>query len=177
MYPTKHDQKYIVTAKLKSNRDLHFIHDLYNRIRILVMSNKYTMDELVDILSKTKEDREYVDKEKEINKKRYKQFPHRFEEKFKISMIYYIIETNRYDELYQNRIDKEIDPDKIYHLPPDDIMKILKDLSENYNCSYKAAITKGAPKECNVIPSPLILINKFLPEFQKEHSTLIEFRI
>jgi hypothetical protein len=170
LFPRK-DYK-TINNKLESNKDLHFIHDLYKRIRVLCLTNRYTMEDLENILSKNEIDKKYVIDAKRENLRKYKV---RFKEKFKIAMAYFIIETNRFTKLYNNRINKTLDGfDKIF-IPPEEIDNILKILSENYNYSYKDAISRYGPIS-RKIPSPKKLIDLFLPELKKKTDFTFTFQ-
>ncbi len=149
------------------------MHELYNRIRVLSLLNRYTTEELINILNKQKKDKQEVDKIREENQKRFE--GERFEEKFKIALIYYIIETDRFDKLYKDKLDFAIEEEKQVYLPPDDIDQLLKDLNDNYNYDYYEAIKKEGPSTTDKIPSPIELINKFLPEFKKAKDFSISF--
>ena len=104
-----HSGKYedSVKNKLESNKDLHFLHDLYKRLRVLALMNRYTMNELEEYLSHNDDDDKYVKNTREENKKKFK--GERFNEKYKISLSYYIMETNRFEELYNKRKDESIE--------------------------------------------------------------------
>jgi hypothetical protein len=155
-----------IKNKLESNKDLHFLHDMYNRLRVFAIMNRYTHTELENILSKTKKDEEYIKQTKEENMKRFNK--DRFVEKYKISLTYYIIETGRFEKLYQDRKEEVLEGFSKIYLPPKEIDNILKDLSENYNCSYKGALSQQGPygSDCKKIPNPRVLIDKFLPEYK-----------
>ena len=156
-----------VRNKLEANNDLHFIHDLYKRLRVLALTNRYTIGELEDVLSGDANDREYVKRTKEENKRKFTD--KRFEEKYQISLAYYIIETDRFDKLYQDRKDTVLKGfDKVY-LPPKDIDDLLKVLSERYNYKYSEALSKYGPTSRR-IPNPKKLIDLFLPEYKDAKS-------
>lgn len=161
-----------VKNKLEANNDLHFIHDLYKRLRVLALTNRYTIGELEDILNKNTADMEYVKRTKEENRKKFSD--KRFDEKYQISLAYYIMETNRFDKLYQDRKDTVLEGfDKVY-LPPNDIDDMLKTLSEKYNYKYSEALSKYGPTS-RKIPNPKKLIDMFLPETKDVKSYTITF--
>jgi len=161
-----------VKNKLEANNDLHFIHDLYKRLRVLALTNRYTIGELEDILDNSTADREYVKRTKEENRKKFSD--KRFDEKYQISLAYYIMETNRFDKLYQDRKDTVLEGfDKVY-LPPTDIDDMLKILSEKYNYKYSEALSKYGPTS-RKIPNPKKLIDMFLPETKNVKNYTITF--
>lgn len=164
--------KNAVKNKLDANSDLHFIHDLYKRLRVLALTNRYTIDELEEFLNKNITDAEYIKKTKDENKRKFTDG--RFAEKYCISLAYYIIETDRFDQLYKERKDSVLKGhDKVY-LPPTDIDNILKILSEKYNYKYEEALNKYGPKS-RKIPNPKKLIEIFLPEYKNEIDYDLEF--
>ena len=164
--------KNAVKNKIDANSDLHFIHDLYKRLRVLALTNRYTIDELEEFLNKNMTDAEYIKKTKDENKRKFSDG--RFAEKYCISLAYYIIETDRFDQLYKERKDSVLKGhDKVY-LPPIDIDNILKTLSEKYNYKYEEALNKYGPKS-RKIPNPKKLIEIFLPEYKNEINYDLEF--
>lgn len=161
-----------VKNKLEANNDLHFIHDLYKRLRVLALTNRYTISELEDVLSKNVTDIEYVRLTKEDNRKKFSD--KRFDEKYQISLAYYIMETGRFDKLYQDRKDTILPGYEKVYLPPKDIDEILKTLSEKYNYKYSEALSKYGPTSRR-IPNPKKLIDIFLPEYKESKSYTITF--
>ncbi len=160
-YSNKHKDS--VKNKLESNNDLHFLHDLYKRLRVLALTTRYTIDEFEDLLSKNKDDQEYIRQTKSENMKKFTK--DRFDEKYKISLAYYIMETNRFQELYEKRKNKALPKHNKIYIPPKEVDNLLKTLSDNYNYRYKEAISKYGPTT-RKIPGPKRLIDIFLPEYK-----------
>ncbi len=106
------------------------------------------------------------------NKKKYPK--ERFEEKYQISLAYYIMETDRFSELYEARKDKPLKGHDNIYLPPNEIDMILKTLSEKYNYTYKEALNPNGPTS-RKIPNPKKLIDMFLPEYRKSKEHIITF--
>ena len=152
-----------VKNKLEANNDLHFIHDLYKRLRVLALTCRYTINDLEEVLSKKQEDVEYVKRTKDENRKKFSD--KRFEEKYQISLAYYVMETNRFDSLYRDRKDVILKGHDEIYLPPTDIDDMLKILSEKYNYTYGEALSKFGPNS-RKIPNPKKLIDIFLPEYK-----------
>lgn len=163
------DKKNRNYKKLEYNIDLHFFHDLYNRLRVLAVQNEYTVQEL-ELLFETDREKKYVLDKKYECKTRFE--PERCEEKFKIALIYYIIENNMFDKVYKN---KETD----IKLPPDEIMKLLGELSldnYNYNDVIKMIFNPDyeMPKKMN---SPKEYIEKYMGHYKTVKKYDLEFTI
>lgn len=146
--------------KLEYNLDLHFFHDLYNRLRVLAVQNEYTVAELESLFESPSEKKYVIDKKQEC-KTRFE--PERCEEKFKIALIYYIIENNMFNKLYNKNKETDI------KLPPDEIMQLLGELSldnYNYNDVMKMIFNPDyiMPKKMD---SPKEYIEKYLNQYKK----------
>jgi serine/threonine protein kinase len=170
LYPGKHHD--LIKHKLDANKDLHFFHDMYNRLRVFAIQNRYTVEDLEYVLSKNEEDRLYAEKTKEENMKRFTDG--RFSMKYKISLVYRIIETNKFDKLYMDRKETPLEGYSKIYLPPVEIDHILKDLSNNYNCSYEEALDRESTT-CTKIPDPRELIETFTPEFKEMKEFSVSF--
>lgn len=160
--------------KLDLNIDLHFFHDLYNRLRVLLLLDKYTTKELETMFISNKEV-EYIKNKKQECERRFRR-DGRYDEKYKIALVYYLIENNKFDELNKKQ---KITINKVVQIPPDNIMNILKDLSEN-NYNYDDVLKilyKSSYKIKQVIPSPKILIGKYFNEYKIKKPTSLEFKI
>jgi hypothetical protein len=160
MFPGKDEAN--IRNKLESNKDLHFLHDMYNRIRVFAIMNRYKINEMEKEIIKTKNGSSYIEREKAYNKKRFDES--RFKEKYKISMAYYITENNLFDKMYQDRIDNSMEGYSKVMLPPKEVDDLLLELSNNYNYDYKDALSREGPKD-RIIPNPKKLIKKFMSEF------------
>ena len=121
----------------------------------------------------TIDEKEYLEITWANNKEKFKD--ERFDEKIKISLIFYLIETDRFEELYNKKIDYSIDSSKEVYLPPENIDTLLKDLNNNYNYEYEEAISRDGPQEIGKIPSPQKLIDLFLHEFKEEKPYSLSF--
>jgi hypothetical protein len=147
--------------KLNLNIDLHFFHDLYNRLRVLVLSENYNICELEQYFKTTREVNYMNAKKKECEKKFKKSC--RFDEKYKISLIYYLIENDIPDVNYTAKSEES------YKLPPPEIMKMLKELSDR-NYRYEDVLRFiYKPKSANIkkqINSPNLLIEQYFSEFK-----------
>jgi hypothetical protein len=134
--------------------------------------NRYTINELEEILSKNSDDMNYVKQTKEENRKKFSK--DRFDEKYQISLAYYIMETDRFNELYDARKDNALKGLNNIYLPPKEIDVMLKKLSENHNYSYKEALSPNGPTT-RKIPNPKKLIDMFLPEYKQAKDYTITF--
>ena len=132
-YEKNGKKKELIKKKLELNTDLHFFHDLINRIKVLVLNNKYTTKELESFFTKP-EDKNYLEKIKSEGEKRFRKSG-RFDEKYKIGMIYYLIENNKFDELMNRK--NNLDENIIIKMPPKQIINLLENLSKNYNYDYE----------------------------------------
>jgi hypothetical protein len=161
----------ITKQKLAYSTDLHFFHDTYNRIRVLILLNKYTAEELGKFFV-TLEDLKYVKEAQNECEIRFRKSG-RYEEKCKIALIYYLIENNRFEELYKAKKDN-LSETNVVKMPPAKIMKLLKELSENYNYNYTDIIqfNKNMKK---VIPSVDFLIEKYFSKYMTETKYHMEF--
>ncbi len=160
-----------VNTKLELNIDLHFYHDLYNRLRVMLLMEKFTTDEL-ELFFVTETDLKYLEEKKNQCKK----FRERFAEKYKIALTYYLIENNKFDELKQKPSNNK---SKTIKMPPDNIMIILKYLSENnydYNDVIKIIYDPRHIIKKKISP-PNILINKFFDQYLTKKPFELEFVI
>lgn len=169
---TSQDVRY---NKLKANIDLHFFHDLYNRIRVLILMDKYSLSELESFF-KTSDEVYYLKGKKNECEMKFRKYG-RYDEKCKIAMIYYLIENNRFDELNKKSVNKDID--KIVKLPPLKIMKLLKELSDN-NYDYNDVLKMIYNPKYQIrqtLQSPNTLIAKYFNEYKNEQPTILQFTI
>jgi hypothetical protein len=165
------DTDNITKQKLEYSTDLHFFHDAYNRLRVLMLLNKYTGIELESFFT-TGKDFEYMKNKREECERRFRRMG-RYDEKCKIALVYYLIENGRFDELYNAKKDN-LSGDKIVKIPPPEIMKILKELSENYNYEYDDIIQFNT-KMKKKIPSLEFLIEKYFSKFHSKQKYDMEF--
>lgn len=156
----------INSVKLRLNIDLHFFHDLYNRLRVLLLMEKYDEEELKSFFV-SKKDFEYIKYKKKECERRFRKSG-RCDEKFKIALVYYLIEHNRFEELNKKSVN-ETNNNKIIKLPPDNINKILKELSDgNYDYDDVLKIIRNPFYKINKkINSPKDLIRKYFREYSK----------
>lgn len=149
----------LIKRKIEYNYDLFFLHDMYNRIRVLCLTNRYDINELENII----QDKKWIKENREYNENR---FPaERFMEKYKISMAYYLIENGEFEKYYTLKKNISLEGfDKIY-MPPKEIDKFLEKLSKEYNYNYDDILQNKFPDKKN-IPSIKNLIDTFLPEFK-----------
>lgn len=162
-YPLK--SRDIIQNHIDSHKDLFFVHELYKRIRVLSLMESYSLPD-IEAMFTTSNEIKYMETNKKINKERFDE--ERFLEKYKISLIYYIIENNKFNDLYNAT------NNNIIKLPPTEIDSLLKELNDNYNVQYKDALSKRDYVKSKTL-GPIELINKFLPEFKIEKSHLIHF--
>lgn len=154
--------------KLDLNLDLHFFHDLYNRLRVLALTENFDIEELQKYF-RTNEELEYLNHKKEECRRR---FGDRFEEKYKISLVYYLIENDKNVEYIskQNSI----------QLPPEKIMNILKSLSKNnynYDDVIKFLYQPGKINLKKKINSPNQLIKQYFSNYKEVKEYTHEFII
>jgi hypothetical protein len=161
----------VTKQKLDYSTDLHFFHDTYNRLRVLMLLNKYTGPELESFFTTTK-DFEYMKSKQEECERRFRRMG-RYDEKCKIALVYYLIENGRFDELYLAKKDN-LSEQKIVRMPPPEIMLLLKELSENYNYEYDDIIQFNT-KMKKKIPSLEFLIEKYFSKFHKKQPYNMEF--
>lgn len=167
-------KKKIINQKINFSTDLHFFHDLYKRLQMLIIYNKYRTDELEKFFT-SEIDLNYLKKTKEDAERRFRK-TNRFDEKYKIGLIYHLIETNRYDELYNNKKDN-LDESNIIYPPPNDINNILKELSEKYNYSYEDIVLRHNKNIKQKIPSIKFLIKKYFNKYTKKQNYNIVFDV
>lgn len=163
----------IEQAKLDLNFDLHFFHDVYNRLRVLVLLNKYTSDELEKFFV-SDEDKKYIVQTKDECERRFRRTG-RYDEKCKISLIYYLIEHDKFEELY-NAKQQNLSEHCVVKLPPPDIMMLLKDISENYNYDYNDIMNVNLNVK-KIIPNPIVLIKKYFAKFLVKQKYDFEFTL
>ena len=161
----------IMKRKLYLNTDLHFFHDAYNRLRVLMLLNKYTSEELEKFFT-TEEELEYVEHTREECEKRFRRTG-RFDEKCRISFVYYLIEHGKFNEMYKNKKDN-LSESKVVRMPPKSIMMLLKDLSDNYNYKYDDVITVNLGVD-KIIPNPNELIHKYFKKYLEKREFDYEF--
>ncbi len=157
--------------KLDYSTDLHFFHDAYNRLRVLMLLNKYTGEELESFFV-TKEDFEYMKLKRNECETRFRKMG-RFDEKCKIAFVYYLIEHGRFDELY-NAKKNNLSETSVVQMPPQKIMDMLKELSEVYNYNYDDIIQFNMNMD-KKIPSIKFLIEKYFNKFHKVIDYNFEF--
>jgi hypothetical protein len=155
----------IIRNHMASGKDLFFIHELYMRIRVLILMESYSLSQIEELFV-SKDDIDYKNKNKQINKERFD--AERFEEKYKIALIYYLLENNRFHQLY------DASKSHLYKLPPSDIDQLLKELNDHVNVPYADALNKRHNVE-HKIPGPLELIDRFLPDFSIKKTHKIHF--
>lgn len=161
----------ITKQKLNYSTDLHFFHDAYNRLRVLMLLNKYTGSELESFFT-TETDFAYMKSKQTECEKRFRRMG-RYDEKCKIALVYYLIENGRFDELYEAK-QSNLSEDKIVRMPPPNIMKLLKELSEEYNYNYDDIIQFNTKME-KKIPSIEFMIEKYFNKFHKKQAYSMEF--
>lgn len=161
----------ITKQKLDFSTDLHFFHDAYNRLRVLMLLNKYTGEELENFFI-TPDDLIYVKSKKNECERRFRKMG-RYDEKCKIALVYYLIEHGRFDELYNAKKDN-LSNTKIVRMPPINTMKILKELSENYNYNYDDIILFNT-KMKKKIPSLDFMIEKYFSKYHDKKKYHMEF--
>lgn len=166
--------KEIVDKAIKYNIDLVYIHDMYKRIKVLTLANKYTTTELEKYF--IGEDRAYYEKTKRVNERRFTGW--RFESKFKISLCYYMVEKGRYKELNKKK-EGYLDPSKIIKEPPESINEILKELSTKYNLTYEERMAIYSPNlsVAKELPTPKELIKIYLSEYKEKKPSQLSFNI
>jgi hypothetical protein len=157
--------------KLDYSTDLHFFHDAYNRLRVLMLLNKYTEEELERFFV-TPEDFEYMKLKRNECERRFRKMG-RYDEKCKIAFVYYLIEHDRFDELYKAK-KGNLSETSIVKMPPPKIMKLLKELSEEYNYAYDDIIQFNMNME-KKIPSIEFLIEKYFSKFNETTKYDYEF--
>ena len=150
--------------KLDYSTDLHFFHDAYNRLRVLMLLNKYTEEELERFFV-TPEDFEYMRSKRDECERRFRKMG-RYDEKCKIAFVYYLIEHGRFDELYKAK-KGNLSESSVVKMPPPKIMKLLKELSDEYNYAYDDIIQFNMKME-KKIPSIEFLIDKYFSKFNKQ---------
>lgn len=163
-----------LVQKLELNTDLYFFHDLYKRLRVLALCNLYTTEELLPFFTE-KSDLEYMEKIKSEVSERFTKTG-RCDEKFKIGLIYRIIEKNKFDQYYNTNKPPLPGYNKIY-MPPPDIDKIFQILGTKYNYDYDNIVIKFDINLKNKIPPIPKLIKKFLGEYQAEKQDILTFKI
>lgn len=159
--------------KLDLSLDLHFFHDLYNRIRMIVLFEKYTLDELLEFFT-TSEELNYVKEKKQECTQRFAKTG-RFDEKCKIALIYYLLETDKFDEFV-----KKGSQNTAMKIPPPKIMKLLKELSETnykYDDVIKILYNPKVRIIKNAMLSPDRLIAKYFTNFKVKHDFNLEFNV
>ena len=90
----------------------------------------------------------------------------RYDEKCKIAFVYYLIEHGRFDELYKAK-KGNLSETSVVKMPPPKIMKLLKELSDEYNYAYDDIIQFNMKME-KKIPSIEFLIDKYFSKFHKQ---------
>lgn len=178
----KDDSKDINKDKFDLNIDLHFFHDLYNRLRVILLLEMYSINEL-ECLFVSEKEIGYVKNKKNECEKRFRKAG-RFDEKYKIALIYYLIENNKFDDLIKDKKDKKDiknteDDKKIIKLPPKKIMDLLKELSdENYHYEDVLKLLYGEKIYLkHKIPSPISYINKYFKNYVKKQDFDLEFDV
>jgi hypothetical protein len=163
-------------TKLDLNIDLHFFHDLFNRLRVLYLLDNFSISELETFFTSDKDLQYTKEKKSECSKR----FGHtRYEEKYKIALIYYLIENNKFDELKSKYISNK--KNKSIKLPSGNIMKLLKELSDN-NYNYDDVIKIISNPKSNIrgnkkIVSPNKLIQKYFSEYREKKNYSLKFNI
>lgn len=158
-------KKEIIQTKLNLNTDLHFFHDLYNRLRVLILYNKFTTTELEKFFV-SDDAKKYMQKINSEAEQRFRKSG-RFDEKYKIGLIYYLIENDFFNKLY--KIEKEyLDKNSIIYLPPKRIDEILRKLSTSYNYAYEDIVINYNPQLKQKIPSPKFLIKEFFSKYKEK---------
>jgi hypothetical protein len=165
--------KNIMEKKLELNIDLHFFHDLYNRLRVMILCDEFKLGDLEKLFVSQK-DKEYLLKTQSDAELRFRKTG-RYEEKCKIGLIYYLIENGRFDEFYKNN--KNNKQSKQIYLPPPKIDHLFLELSQKYNYAYEDIVIKFNPSMNQRIPSPHVLINKYLSHYRKERPYNLEFKM
>lgn len=157
-------------TKLDYSSDLHFFHDSYNRLRVLMLLNKYTGPELESFFMSDGEMEYMKDTRCDCEIKFRKSG--RYDEKYKISLAYYLIEHGRFNELYDKK-KENLSEKKVVRMPPLYIMEILKELSDN-NYDYDDIIQFNVdmPKK---IPSIKYLIEKYFSKYKAKKNYKLEF--
>lgn len=161
--------------KLDLNIDLHFFHDLYNRIRMILLFEKYTIDELAKFFVTPTELNYVKEKTNECTRRFMK--TGRFEEKCKIALIYYLLETDQFDDLMKKSHIAQTT--QTMKLPPKNIMNLLKELSDN-NYNYDDVlkiIFNPTFKIKNTMSPPNILIEKYFSKYKVKHDYNLKFTV
>jgi hypothetical protein len=161
----------IIKNKIEMNSDLYFLHDMYNRIRVISLIHRYNVDDFETIFKK--QEMSWLKQEKEYNKKKFGK--KRFEEKYKISMAYRLIETDRFDKYYNKKIHDFLPGATKIYIPEPEIDQFLGTLSRDYNYQYNEALNKNGPGK-KKIPSTKFLIDTFLPEFKTKKPYDVAFK-
>lgn len=159
----------IIEAKIKLNTDLHFFHDLYNRLQVLILYDRYTLTELTSLFTSDKDLKYYNEIKQEVTTRFSKSG--RFDEKFKIGLIYYLMENNKLGTI---EFDKHKDK---FHLPPPEFAKILQELNTKYNYTYEDIVISFNPNMESKIPPIPVLINKYFSQYQVEQQHNLTFVI
>lgn len=163
--------KEYVKNKLEANIDLMYIHDLYKRLRVLLLENLFDIDQLEKFFITTEEKNIY---KIEYNKNKQRFTDDRFKKKFKLALIYYLIEKNRFDDLLKSYRQVK----SLVKMPPQSIDLLLKELNDKHNYSYceREAFYKQDYDKLRKLTSPKVLIDTYLSEFKIKKPYINKFK-
>jgi hypothetical protein len=154
-----------IKYKSESNIDLFFFHELYIRLQIFYISERYTTIEIETYFS-TDDEKQYVEDKKKESERLFRKSG-RYDEKYKMALIYYLIENDKLNKLDKNNENNENNTSKKIYLPSNKIMKILKELSENnfpYAEKKEIILDKKIKVNTKILP-PNELIKKYFKKY------------
>jgi hypothetical protein len=153
--------------KLDNNIDLIYVHALIDRIKVLVIDDNSSLEEISQLFQTEKEQQIY---KHEYNKNKNRFEKSRFEKKFKLALIYYLIENNKIEHILNKYKSK---------LPPTNIMDMLEQLKKEDNLTYEQIqlLYEKPPQIVKSILTPNKLIHKYLSEFTTKKDTIDSFQL